>query len=262
MCDKGLIVGYLYDELTASERGTFDAHLKTCAVCRAEVDELRRTRAHMTTWAPPQPEFGFRIVRGAAAPPQPAPRRWMPAFGAWGLTAAAATLVLAAAAAIANIEVRYDASGLSVRTGWANTATPTVAVADNATVPATPVAATSQPSEQLRADLRVIDQRLRELERSRTGTAEPSKLAAVSARSTDTELLNAVRRIVAESEARQQRELAVRVTQLWRDVEAARATDVVRYQQALQQIRGMTDTQLLNQGQKLDYLMRVSGNPR
>ena len=41
--------------------------------------------------------------------------RWKPALG----LAAAAVLVLAVASAIANLEVKYDANGLVVRTGWA-----------------------------------------------------------------------------------------------------------------------------------------------
>src|SRR5205814_932367 len=69
----------------------------------------------LARWSPPEPDFGFRIVRGASAPPGRPRFRFAPA---WGL-AAAAVLVLAAAAAIANVEVRYGAGGLVVRTGWA-----------------------------------------------------------------------------------------------------------------------------------------------
>ena len=43
MCNKEQLVGYLYDELDAAERTTFEGHLATCAACRAEVGGLRRT---------------------------------------------------------------------------------------------------------------------------------------------------------------------------------------------------------------------------
>ena len=59
MCDKELLLGYLYDELPTSDRQAFDRHLATCADCRAEVDGLRGTRAHLTSWAPPEPDLGL-----------------------------------------------------------------------------------------------------------------------------------------------------------------------------------------------------------
>ncbi len=113
MCEsKDLLIGFLYGELDAADRRTFQAHLSTCADCREEVAGLRATRGQIASWSPPEPDFGFRIVRGAAAPP-PAPRfRISPA---WGL-AAAAVLVMGVAAWIANLDVRYG--DLVVRTGW------------------------------------------------------------------------------------------------------------------------------------------------
>ena len=44
MCNKEQLIGYLYDELEGAERSSFEAHLGTCAECRAEVAELRHTR--------------------------------------------------------------------------------------------------------------------------------------------------------------------------------------------------------------------------
>ena len=113
MCDsKDLLIGFLYGELDAADRRTFQAHLTSCADCREELAGLRATRGQIASWTPPEPDFGFRIVRGAAAPP-PAPRfRISPA---WGL-AAAAVLVMGVAAGIANLDVSYG--GLVVRTGW------------------------------------------------------------------------------------------------------------------------------------------------
>ena len=67
MCDKELLVGYLYDELIGSERARFEAHVRACAECRDELAGLRQTRAQLTRWAPAEPDLGFQIVRGAPA---------------------------------------------------------------------------------------------------------------------------------------------------------------------------------------------------
>ena len=117
MCDKELLVGYLYDEIDHAGRRALESHLAACAVCRDELAALRGTRQHLAAWAPPESQLDFQIVSGAARPP----RTWRFGSPTWGL-AAAAVLVLAAAAAIANVEVRYGGDGLTVRTGWARTA--------------------------------------------------------------------------------------------------------------------------------------------
>ena len=80
---RELIVGYLYDELTDSERRSFDAHLSVCDECRGEVAGLKATRSHLSLWAPPEPEFAFRIVREQApdAKVLPMRSRWKPALG-------------------------------------------------------------------------------------------------------------------------------------------------------------------------------------
>src|SRR3954469_14427106 len=106
MCDsKELLVSYLYDDLHASAKTTREPHVVSCVDCREDVAALRTTRGEIALWTPPEPDFGFRIVRGASAPP-PAPTPRFHIAPAWGL-AAAAVLVLAIGAAIANLEVRF-----------------------------------------------------------------------------------------------------------------------------------------------------------
>jgi hypothetical protein len=119
-----LLVGYLYDELTPSEQAEFTRHLAGCRDCRDEVDELHGTRSQLALWRPPEADLGFEIVRRPAAPAAQ-PTRWA-ISPAWGL-AAAAVLVLAAASAIANLEVRAGRDGLVVRTGWNRAADPAAA---------------------------------------------------------------------------------------------------------------------------------------
>ena len=94
MCDKELLLDYLYGELEPSARETFDRHLTSCAECRAEVDGLRGTRVHLASWAPPEPDLGFQIVRGAKVTPMPAPRTWRPSPvwpGGWRAVGVAAS---------------------------------------------------------------------------------------------------------------------------------------------------------------------------
>ena len=42
----------------------FETHLRGCADCRDELKALRAVRADLAAWAPPEPDFGFRVVRG------------------------------------------------------------------------------------------------------------------------------------------------------------------------------------------------------
>jgi len=112
MCDKELLVAYLYDEVEPVERRTMETHLLACAECRGEVKGLRNTRTDLEAWAPPVPGFEFEMVGRPAGAPQ---RRYWSIAPAWGL-AAAAVLVLSVASAIANVEVTIGSGGLTVRT--------------------------------------------------------------------------------------------------------------------------------------------------
>ena len=220
MCDKELLVGYLYNEIDTASRRAIEAHLASCAACRGEMGALRATRRDLATWTPPERQLGFQIVSGAPRPP--ASRfRLSPV---WGL-AAAAVLVLAAAAAIANVEVRYGADGMIVRTGWGR-------------APATEVAARQQPSAIVPADfaatLETIDQRLRELETAAPQPQGGVMQAASGSRISDAEVLRRVRALLTDSEARQNRELALRIRQLATEFQAQRRVDLAAIQQGLQ----------------------------
>ena len=246
MCNKEQLVGYLYDELDAAERTIFEAHLARCAACRAEVGGLRRTRQHLTAWAPPEPEFTFHIVRGAAAPP-PA-RRWFGFVPQWAMAAAASVLVLAGAAAIAHVELRYGPEGLVVRTGWAEAA-PAPA---SAGTPA-PTTAAAVSSEELKAVVQVLETRLLELERAQsTQTVKAS--APMQASITAPEL----RKILTQSEARQREETNLQLAQLWRDFSAARVTDFTRVQDVIGRAQGVTNQQLRQHRDSIDQIYRAS----
>ena len=44
MCDKELLIAYLYDETGGAERARMEAHLQECAACRDELTALRGLR--------------------------------------------------------------------------------------------------------------------------------------------------------------------------------------------------------------------------
>lgn len=242
--DKDAIVAYLYEEVDPVERSRIEAHLATCGICRAEVNALRAVRNELPAWAPPERDLGFTIVDRAhsAAPP----RRWV--MPAWGL-AAAATLVLGAAAAIANVEIRYGADGLSVRTGWSRGGDAAV----TASAPA-PVTAGSQAA--WRAELTSLERRLREEFAAKE--AVTLRAAASTVAPEPEGVLRRVRTLIGESETRQQREVALRLAEVLRDFDRQRQTDLVRIQHGFGQIERSTaaDREMVN------HLVRVSSQQR
>ena len=224
MCDsKDLLIGFLYGELDAADRRTFQAHLTSCADCREELGSLRATRGQIASWTPPEPDFGFRIVRGAAAPP-PAPRfRISPA---WGL-AAAAVLVMGVAAGIANLDVSYG--GLVVRTGWNRGG-------DVATVRGAGAPGVAPAGWSVQAD--ALDRRLRELETTMREQA-PVRVANASDTS-DVELLRRVREMLGQSETRQQREFGLRLSQ----IEMQRKLDLAAIDQGMARLQTATGAEV------------------
>jgi anti-sigma factor RsiW len=239
--NKEAIVAYLYDEVDAIERSRIEAHLAACGECRSEVNALRAVRIELPAWAPPERDLGFTIVDRADRAQTAAPvRRW--AMPAWGL-AAAATLVLAAAAAIANVEVSYGAQGLSVRTGWGRAVPAAADVAAER-----PVVAAEEPD--WRAELTGLERRLREEFAAKDTAARP---AATVTNESDG-VLRRVRTLIGESETRQQKELALRIAQVLRDFDRQRQTDLVRIQYGMGQLERSTaaDREMVN------HLVRVS----
>jgi hypothetical protein len=240
------VVAYLYDELGAAERAAFAAHVETCHACEAELAELRDVRQQLAQWASPEQGPGSLRLPGwdTAAPVRSfwTPLREVPVWA----QLAAAVLVLGVAAGIANIEIRFEPGGLSVRTGWS----------------APPVESAPAPSL---ADLAAMEERLRgELAAARSTASEstapdaPATAAPADERS-DAELVRRVRALVTESERRQQRELALRVAEVLRDVQAQRASDLQRIDRSLGIIQSSTGVEVMRQRQLLNNLaVRVS----
>jgi hypothetical protein len=224
MCDKELLLGYLYDELPPSDRQAFDRHLASCANCREEVDGLRGTRTHLASWAPPEPDLGFEIIRSAKPARGAAPRPWWRVSPAWGL-AAAALLTVAASAAIANVEVRFGGDGVVVRTGWTRGDAPGQVPAD--------LAGQTSTSEVQR-----LEARLKALEGQLAARQPAAVVPASVGRMSDAEIVRYVRQQVSESEQRQRDVLARQILQVSRDTEVARRADIDRLLVAYRQLQG------------------------
>ena len=247
MCEeKELLVAFLYDDLTDGARATFESHLRGCAECRAELKALRAVRSDLAAWAPPEPDFGFRVIRGgrdaaatdvreAIAPPVRSWRAWWtPAAG----LAAAAILVLAAAASLAHVEVHRGPDGITVRTGWGAAASAASSAAGASFGGTRPLSAPRDVRLSSTSDadfLAGIDRRLNALEAAShdSGLRYASTL---SARSSDAEIIKRVRELLAQSESKQQGELALRISQVIRDVDAQRVADLSRIQKGLSSI--------------------------
>ena len=79
-----------------------------------------------------------------------------------------------------------------------------------------------------------------------------------SARPADAEILQRIRRLLAESEARQERELAMRLSQVLQEVESQRRVDLARIERTFGQMEGVTRPELAEQRQMLNYLIRTA----
>jgi BMFP domain-containing protein YqiC len=245
MCDeKELLVGYVYDDMPDGDRVAFEAHLRGCADCRIEVKALRGVRGDLAVWAPPEPDFGFRVVRGgrnaaehdvprAIAPSVPSWRAyWTPAAG----LAAAAVLVLAAASSIAHVEVHRGADGLTVRTGWSTAPAARSSEIAAGVAPAVHDTAAAAASPVDAAFVGAIERRLTALETANREVGGVRNASALSARASDAEVIRRVRELLAQSESKQQGELALRIAQVIRDVDAQRTADLAKIQKGLGQI--------------------------
>ena len=241
--DKQTLIAYLYDEVDTATRAGIDAHLASCARCAAEVRALGDVRLELSQWAPPDAELGFAIVRKQERPAAQVlrPARWWQTVPAWA-QAAAAILVLAAGLSIANIQVRSNADGFVVTTGWM---TPQQAA---------PAAAPAIANEQWKTELASLEQQLRSEIRS---SREPVAVRA-DARPVDEATIRRVRQLLEASEQKQQRELAYRFAQFASEMDVLRRADVQRVTRGLVQF----DEQMFRQQQLLNNIVRISGTPQ
>ncbi|MEX2273663.1 MAG: zf-HC2 domain-containing protein [Vicinamibacterales bacterium] len=252
MCtdNKESLIAFVYGELPRDEQRALESHLAACEACRAEVSGLRAVRDDLLAWAPPEcrelPSTWIESPR--AATPMDRMRAWMPAFG----LAAAAMLVLAVSAAIANLDVRYDEQGLVIRTGR-----PAPAADARAARGAEPVAV---PAAVVTAgDLVELEARLR-----RTFDAPDARgsIQTAGLSADNPQLTRAMRRLIEESEGRVRQEMAARLLDIYNEWDAARRNDLARVQQVLGQVQTRTGAEMAQTRDAINRLMLVSqGQP-
>jgi hypothetical protein len=197
-------------------------------------------------WLPPEVELDFKIVKRSDAPASNVlrPARWWSTVPGWA-QAAAAVLVVAAGAGIANVQVKSGPDGFVVSTGWMQAATAVASV---------PIA---QPSEDWKPALVALEQQLRSEIKSTRDPAPP--VSTASARGTNDEAtVRRVQQLIADAEQRHNREIATRLIEFQRDMTMQRRADM----QNISRVVGSYDEQLLRQRQYMNNMIRVSNPPQ
>jgi anti-sigma factor RsiW len=242
-----VLMSYLYEDGPGEERSAFEAHLRQCGRCAAEVASLRAVREDMAAWTPPETVLDFRIVRD----PAPARNRWgwMSTMPAWAQLAAA-SLVIGVAAGLSGLDVQYGKDGLAVRTGWSRPAG------------AAPAAVAAGADAPWRADLVALQEQMRS-ELSRAASVPPAVTVSTAAAGggkpmSDDEFMARVKQLIEASETRTQREMALRMTEMVRDMDTQRRADMRRVADGLGVLEGRTGAVTAQQREVMNYLMRVS----
>ena len=242
--DPAALAGYLYGECSPDERAALSAHLAACESCRTDIGALRDTREALTAWTAPDDAPGVRVAVESPHTTRSGGWSWS-AVPAWAQAAAAVFLFAcgAAGAAVMNLDVRYDATGMTVRTGW------------GASPGAAPVLDAAAVDERIRA---VMRQAPAEAARPVQAVAASPAVATGAQPAAAAEVLRQVEQMLAASETRQQRELALRVSQVLRDVDSQHRSDMARIERTVSPVAGLTVEEVQEQRQMLNYLMRVS----
>lgn len=237
------LLDYLYEEGDPAERLKMARHLQDCASCSVVMLEFQTVRGMLREWKEPASPLGFRLVQGPESLQPRAPRGWwVPQTrpGRWA-QAAAALLLFVAGMAVSQLTVNYGEGALPVRqrsdapsgagTGIRNT---------SILLPPSPQA---MPEPQTATNLVPVE--------TLTGDAA------------NEQLLQRVRAMIEQSEVRQQRELALRLSQVAREVDTQHSADLQRIQQNLGQFEIETGAQINQQRQQImDYLVRTSGGSK
>jgi anti-sigma factor RsiW len=226
--NQDALLDYLYEEGDPAERLAIAKHLQQCAACSIAVLEFQNVRGMLSDWTPPAAQLGFRVVQDGAASPSvpiiPAARdgRW----SGW-LQAAAAVLIFASGVAVSQLDVDYQDGALIVQTRTA------------------PAADSIMPVPSGR-DIELP------VERVSSEPVSPASPAPVAASDEVERLLQRVRAMIDQSEQRQQRELALRLSQVAREVDMQHQADLLRVQQEFGQQQDAT----------MEYLVRTSGGTK
>jgi hypothetical protein len=246
--DQDALLNYLYEDGDAAERLRVARHLQDCAACSVAVLEFQSVRGMLADWTPPPVKLGFRIVQD---PKDGTSTRtgWIPAGRVpLAAQAAAAVLLFVAGMAVSQLHVRYADGALIVTTRPAETQTADAAPGPELTVVP---AGRRQGNIVLEAEDKIENPELRAF--------EPQLKTALNGRADANVILRSVRAMIDQSEARQQRELALRLADVVRDFDTQRRADLVQVQQNFGQLEGQTGQEVAHQRELLNYLVRTSG---
>ena len=252
--DKETLVAYLYGEVDPDVRREVERHLRTCAACARETDGLNGVRQDLQLWMPPEPEFGFSIVQNNGSGPHAATvltsSRWasLHALPAWAQVAAAA-LFIAAAAAIANVQVRSTSEGVVVSTGWMQPPAPVTA-----TLAATP------SNEEWQRALVTLERSLRQDMAAQQAAIKNATVPSVTAPADSAAVLRRVQSMIEVSEERQRQEMALRFAQAERTWNMRWTNDRATLNRQLGNLHGRTMAVQVGQQEIMNQfrLQRVS----
>ena len=101
--------------------------------------------------------------------------------------------------------------------------------------------------------MELLTARLRDLEQ-----AQAAQLARVASPAKAAITAPELRRILAELESRQRTEMALQVSQVWKDFNAARVTDFSRLQDVVSRAQGVTNQQLRQHRDSIESLYRTA----
>jgi hypothetical protein len=258
--DYEILLDYLYEEGEPDQRRQIERHLTECKSCADIVRDFQSVRGQLSAWASPTAQLGFKVVQDLPPAEKVAPGKqaWRPPVTRWSAwaQAAAALVLFVSGMAVSQLNVQYGNGGLTVSFGRPSTlrepqGRPEPGRESGRNVTLTPETAPStagsaaaiSPEETLRQALASADQ-------SRSGLN-----AAVDSDA----LLRRVQAMIDRSEQRQQQELALRLAQVVRDVDAQRRADLLRVEQNFGQLEGQTGAAMAQQRDELlNYLVRVS----
>ena len=232
--NQDALLEYLYDEGDPAGRVAIAKHLQECTACSVAVLEFQTVRGMLKEWAPPASPLGFRIVQDVPRAADTSRSRRVARGWAQGLAAAA--LFAAGMAVSSQLHVEYADGALTVR--------------PRSAVP---------PREARTASIQLTPSQLTPLREPPPANSAPAQSATPPAAD---DMLQRVRAMIAESETRQQRELALRLAQVAREVDTQHRADLVRIQQNLGQMEMETGAQIDQQRQLMDYLVRTSGGAK
>lgn len=241
------LLDYLYEEGDPAERLTIARHLQECSACAVAVLEFQNVRGLLSDWTPPGSQLGFRVIREPGLSPAATvdPTIYQDSQAAtiqhsnwWSgrrfLQAAAAILIFVSGMAASQVDVEYRDGSVTFHT---RPAAPRAGIRDASIT--LPPETNTLPSTPLDID-----------EIVRRASAE---LAQQNVPAGDTErLLQRVRAMIDQSEQRQQRELALRLSQVASEVDTQHQADLLRIQQDFGQQQEAT----------LNYLVKTSGGSK